>query len=134
MTRAVQEGMRLVVGLAFFGAASAAALHAIGIPIGAGELVAALVVDASVAAMLAILLPLRRARTALVVAGVAGAAGMAAFFGATLALGRMAGEPLARDALVALLAGAPAAAAIISFAGACYLARGVRHARTRRVA
>lgn len=134
MDRAVTEALRVLAGLAFFGAASALGLHAIDVRIGPGELVAVIVVDASVAAMVAILLPLRRARTALVVAGLGGAVGLAAFFAATIFLWASAGAPVARDALIVLLGIAPATAAIISASGAGYLARGVRRARTRRVA
>lgn len=133
MARAVTEALRVLAGLSFFGAASALALDAIGVGIGPGELVAVLVVDASVAAMVAILLPLRRARTALVVAGLAGAVGLASFFGTTLFLWASAGAPIARDAMIVLLGVAPASAAIISVGGAGYLARGVRKARLRRI-
>ena len=133
MARAVSEVLRVIAGIAFFGAAAAVALHTIGVPIGPGELVAILVVDASVAAMVAILLPLRHARTALVVAGIAGAVGVASFFGATIALWSGGGAAIARDSLVVLLGIAPMTAGTISFGGATYLARGVRRARTRRV-
>lgn len=133
MARAVSEVLRVIAGLAFFGAASAVGLHAIGVRIGPGELVGILVIDASIAAMVAILLPLRHARAALVVAGVAGAVGMASFFGATIMIWNSAGSAIARDSLIVLLGIAPLTAGTISFGGATYLARGVRRARTRRV-
>lgn len=134
MARAVSEALRVLAGFAFFGAAGALALHAIGVHVGPGELVAALAIDASVAAMVAILLPLRTARAALGVAALAGAVGLAAFFGTTLVLWASAGAPVARDALLVLLGVAPATGALISAGGAGYLARGVRRARTRRIA
>lgn len=132
MSGAVTEVLRVVFGMTFFGAATAVVFQTIGLPVGPGELVALLAVDASVAAMVAILLPLRRASDAFAAAGVAGAFGVAAFFGATILLWSLEGTTLARDALVTLLGLAPALAGLMSALGAMFLARAVRRSRTRR--
>ncbi|HUR67790.1 MAG TPA: hypothetical protein VM370_00970 [Candidatus Thermoplasmatota archaeon] len=112
------------------GGLAGATWYVMGVPFHAGELAALLVIASSLAAMAAILTPLRRARTGRPVAALAAWAAVAAFFGIPLAL---AAAPIPRETILMLLGVTPLLAAGIAFAGAAHLARGVRLARARRV-
>lgn len=122
-------GLSTVVGFAAAGSIGGGFWFVEGIPFGAGELVALLVVCSSLASMIALMLPLRRAITARVVAATAAWAAVAGFFGTSIALST---APLPRETLLVLVGVAPLVAGTIACAGAAYLARGIRRARARR--
>lgn len=127
MSSAAAGGTAVVLLLAVLGALVAVGAWIVEAPWRLGDLAGLMMADAASAALLAVFVRLRTARDAMQVAGLAAAAGVFAFFGMSVLLGA-AGEPQ----LSIILGLAPMSAGVIAAAGAGYLVRGIRKARTQR--
>lgn len=132
MPSATAGGAAVILLLAILGALAGTSLWIMESTLELGDLVALLMLDAAIAAFLAIYVRLRTARAAMQVAAIAGAVGVASFFAMTIALDALYGAAPAPGAFSVLLGFAPAAAGATAAGGAGYLARGLRRARTER--
>ena len=124
------EAWSTIGGCAIAGGLAGAFWFVQDLPFRSGELVALLFVSAALPPMIAVRVPLTHATKARSVAAWAAAAAVAGFFAVTNFLSN---APAPRESILLFLGLAPLVTALIAFAGAAYLARGIRRARERRI-